>query len=102
MAFLRHMEPKPATRAQPGPPAATATDPHAHRRGSPPAELRKPPACRPRAGRCRATIAAVAIAALTAGVAGRGKGETMLPIQLGVGLATSVGAIVLGAWMMGI
>ena len=26
----------------------------------------------------------------------------MLPVQLGVGLATSVGAIVLGAWMMGV
>ena len=49
-----------------------------------------------------ATIAAVAIAALVAVIAGPGKGPDMLPVQLGVGLATSVGAIVLGAWMMGV
>jgi ABC-2 type transport system permease protein len=49
-----------------------------------------------------ATVAGVVIAALVAALAGPGKGEDMLPIQLGVGLATSVGAIVLGAWMMGV
>lgn len=49
-----------------------------------------------------ATIAALAIAALVAALAGPGKGANMIPIQLGVGLATSVGAIVLGAWMMGV
>jgi ABC-2 type transport system permease protein len=49
-----------------------------------------------------ATIFAVAVAALVAALAGPGKGEDMLPVQLGVGLATSVGAIVLGAWMMGV
>ena len=31
-----------------------------------------------------------------------GKGADMMPVQLGVGLATNVGAIVLGAWMMGV
>jgi ABC-type transport system involved in multi-copper enzyme maturation permease subunit len=49
-----------------------------------------------------ATIAALTIAVLVAALAGPGKGENMLPIQLGVGLATSVGAIVLGAWMIGV
>ena len=49
-----------------------------------------------------ATLAAVAIAALVAALAGPGKGANMAPIQLGVGLATNVGAIVLGAWMMGV
>lgn len=49
-----------------------------------------------------ATIFAVAIAALVASIAGPGKGADMLPIQLAIGLATSVGAIVLGAWMMGV
>jgi ABC-2 type transport system permease protein len=49
-----------------------------------------------------ATVAAVAIAALVAALAGPGKGEDMVPVQLGIGLATSVGAIVLGAWMMGV
>ncbi|MEA2193080.1 MAG: hypothetical protein QOI73_3201 [Solirubrobacteraceae bacterium] len=49
-----------------------------------------------------ATIVAVAVAALVAALAGPGKGEDLLPVQLGVGLATSVGAIVLGAWMMGV
>jgi ABC-type transport system involved in multi-copper enzyme maturation permease subunit len=49
-----------------------------------------------------ATIVAVAIAALIASLAGPGDGATMLPVQLSIGLATSVGAIVLGAWMMGV
>ncbi|HUR84725.1 MAG TPA: ABC transporter permease [Solirubrobacteraceae bacterium] len=49
-----------------------------------------------------ATIVAVAIAALVAALAGPGDGADMFPIQLGIGLATSVGAIVLGAWMMGV
>ena len=49
-----------------------------------------------------ATIVAVAVAALVAVIAGPGKGADMIPIQLGVGLASSVGAIVLGAWMMGV
>ncbi len=49
-----------------------------------------------------ATIAGVAIAALVAALAGPGSGEDMMPVQLGVGLATTVGAIVLGAWMMGV
>jgi ABC-2 type transport system permease protein len=48
------------------------------------------------------TIAAVAIAALVAALAGPGKGADMAPVQLGVGLGTTVGAIVLGAWMMGV
>jgi ABC-2 type transport system permease protein len=48
------------------------------------------------------TIAAVAIAALVAALAGPGKGADMTPVQLGVGLGTTVGAIVLGAWMMGV
>ena len=49
-----------------------------------------------------ATIAGVALAALVAALAGPGNGEDMMPVQLGVGLATTVGAIVLGAWMMGV
>ncbi len=49
-----------------------------------------------------ATLAGVIIAALVAALAGPGKGVDMLPVQLGVGLVTSVGAIVLGAWMMGV
>ena len=49
-----------------------------------------------------ATLAAVAIAALVAALAGPGKGADMVPVQLGIGLATNVGAIVLGAWMMGV
>lgn len=49
-----------------------------------------------------ATLAAVGIAALVAALAGPGKGANMAPVQLGVGLATNVGAIVLGAWMMGV
>ena len=49
-----------------------------------------------------ATIVALAVAALVAAIAGPGKGTDMIPIQLGVGLASSVGAIVLGAWMMGV
>jgi ABC-type transport system involved in multi-copper enzyme maturation permease subunit len=49
-----------------------------------------------------ATLAAVAIAALVAALAGPGDGASMAPVQLGVGLATNVGAIVLGAWMMGV
>ena len=49
-----------------------------------------------------ATIVAVAIAALVAALAGPGNGEDMLPVQLGIGLTTSVGAIVLGAWMIGV
>jgi ABC-type transport system involved in multi-copper enzyme maturation permease subunit len=49
-----------------------------------------------------ATIAGVAIAALVAALAGPGKGADMSPVQLGVGLTTTVGAIVLGAWMMGV
>jgi len=49
-----------------------------------------------------ATIAAVGIAALVAALAGPGKGADMVPVQLGVGLATSVGSIILGAWMIGV
>lgn len=49
-----------------------------------------------------ATLAAVAIAALVAALAGPGDGADMMPVQLGVGLATTVGAIVLGAWMIGV
>ncbi len=49
-----------------------------------------------------ATIAAVGIAALVAALAGPGKGADMAPVQLGIGLSTTVGAIVLGAWMMGV
>ena len=49
-----------------------------------------------------ATIFAVAVAALVSSLAGFGSGEDMLPVQLGIGLATSVGAIVLGAWMIGL
>jgi ABC-2 type transport system permease protein len=49
-----------------------------------------------------ATLAAVAIAALVAALAGPGKGADMVPVQLGIGLASNVGAIVLGAWMMGV
>ena len=48
------------------------------------------------------TIAAVVIAAVVAALAGPGKGADMGPVQLGVGLGTTVGAIVLGAWMMGV
>ena len=49
-----------------------------------------------------ATLLGVAIAALVAALAGPGNGADLLPVQLGVGLATSVGAIVLGAWMIGV
>lgn len=49
-----------------------------------------------------ATLLAVAIAALVAALAGPGDGADLAPVQLGVGLATSVGAIVLGAWMVGV
>jgi ABC-2 type transport system permease protein len=49
-----------------------------------------------------ATVAAVAIAALVAALAGPGKGEDLLPVQLGIGLTTSIAAIVLGAWMIGV
>lgn len=49
-----------------------------------------------------ATIAGVAIAALVAALAGPGNGEDLLPMQLGIGLTTSIAAIVLGAWMIGL
>jgi ABC-type transport system involved in multi-copper enzyme maturation permease subunit len=49
-----------------------------------------------------ATVAGVLIAALVAALAGPGKGADMMPVQLGVGLASSVGAIVLGAWIIGV
>lgn len=49
-----------------------------------------------------ATIAGVAIAALVAALAGPGNGEDLLPLQLGIGLTTSIAAIVLGAWMIGL
>jgi ABC-2 type transport system permease protein len=49
-----------------------------------------------------ATVAAVVVAALVAALAGPGKGEDLLPVQLGVGLTTSIAAIVLGAWMIGL
>ncbi|HEY1539838.1 MAG TPA: ABC transporter permease [Solirubrobacteraceae bacterium] len=49
-----------------------------------------------------ATVAGVVIAAVVAALAGPGKGPDMAPVQIGVGLVTSVGAIVLGAWMMGV
>ncbi len=47
-------------------------------------------------------IAGVAIAALVGALAGPGSGEDLMIVQLGVGLTTTVGAIVLGAWMMGV
>jgi ABC-type transport system involved in multi-copper enzyme maturation permease subunit len=49
-----------------------------------------------------ATVCGLVIAAIVAALAGPGKGADMVPIQLGLGLVTSVGAIVLGAWMMGV
>ena len=49
-----------------------------------------------------ATILAVAVAALVAAIAGPGDGADLAPVQLGVGLATSVCAIILGAWMIGV
>jgi ABC-2 type transport system permease protein len=49
-----------------------------------------------------ATISAVVVAAVVAALAGPGKGADMAPVQIGVGLATTVGAIVLGAWMIGV
>jgi ABC-2 type transport system permease protein len=49
-----------------------------------------------------ATIFAVTLAAIVAVFAGPGNGADMAPVQLGVGLGTTVGAIVLGAWMMGV
>jgi len=49
-----------------------------------------------------ATIAGVVIAALVAALAGPGNGEDLLPMQLGIGLTTSIAAIVLGAWMIGL
>jgi ABC-2 type transport system permease protein len=54
----------------------------------------------------RWTLAAVlfglAVSVLVAALAGPGDGADMVPVQLGVGLTTSVGAIVLGAWIMGV
>jgi ABC-2 type transport system permease protein len=48
------------------------------------------------------TIVGVALAALVAALAGPGNGADMGPVQLGVGLSTTVGAIILGAWMIGV
>jgi ABC-type transport system involved in multi-copper enzyme maturation permease subunit len=54
----------------------------------------------------RWTLAAVlfgaAVAMLVAALAGPGDGADMMAVQLGVGLTTTVGAIVLGAWIMGV
>jgi ABC-type transport system involved in multi-copper enzyme maturation permease subunit len=47
-------------------------------------------------------IFGVAVAALVGALAGPGNAENLMIIQLGVGLTTTVGAIVLGAWMMGV
>ena len=49
-----------------------------------------------------ATAGGLVIAAIVSFFAGTGDGADMLPVQLGVGLVTSVGAIVLGAWMIGV
>jgi len=49
-----------------------------------------------------ATVFGVVVALVVAALAGPGDGKDMMPVQLGVGLATSVGAIVLGAWMIGV
>ena len=49
-----------------------------------------------------ATAGAVVIATFVAAIAGPGSADEMLPAELGVGLPTSVAAIVLGAWMIGL
>lgn len=49
-----------------------------------------------------ATIFAAAVALLVAALAGPGDGADLTPVQVGIGLATNVGAIVLGAWMIGV
>ena len=49
-----------------------------------------------------ATVFGAIVALVVAALAGPGDGKDMMPVQLGVGLATSVGAIVLGAWMIGV
>jgi len=49
-----------------------------------------------------ATLFAAAVAMLVAALAGPGDGADLMPVQLGVGLATTVGSIVLGAWIIGV
>jgi ABC-type transport system involved in multi-copper enzyme maturation permease subunit len=49
-----------------------------------------------------ATVFGVIVAIVVAALAGPGDGKDMMPVQLGVGLTTTVGAIVLGAWMIGV
>jgi ABC-type transport system involved in multi-copper enzyme maturation permease subunit len=49
-----------------------------------------------------AVVFGAVVAIVVAALAGPGEGKDMMPVQLGVGLATSVGAIVLGAWMIGV
>jgi len=49
-----------------------------------------------------ATLFGVVVALVVAALAGPGDGKDMMPVQLGVGLTTTVGAIVLGAWMIGV
>ena len=49
-----------------------------------------------------ATVFGVVVALVVAALAGPGDGKDMMPVQLGVGLTTTVGAIVLGAWMIGV
>ncbi len=49
-----------------------------------------------------ATLFGVVVAIVVAALAGPGDGKDMMPVQLGVGLTTTVGAIVLGAWMIGV
>jgi ABC-2 type transport system permease protein len=49
-----------------------------------------------------ATVGGLVIAAIVSIFAGTGDGADMLPVQLGIGLVTTVGAIVLGAWVIGV
>lgn len=49
-----------------------------------------------------ATVFGAIVAIIVAILAGPGDGKDMMPVQLGVGLTTTVGAIVLGAWMIGV
>ena len=49
-----------------------------------------------------ATVFGAIVAIVVAILAGPGDGKDMMPVQLGVGLTTTVGAIVLGAWMIGV
>ncbi|MDP1847092.1 MAG: ABC transporter permease [Solirubrobacteraceae bacterium] len=49
-----------------------------------------------------ATVFGAIVALIVAALAGPGSGADMMPVQLGVGLTTTVGAIVLGAWIIGV